>query len=179
MGHHPGPLHVTFNRYRGGTYKSLHFLSFSPDDPKARVMGTGTWVLGSRRIAGHMPLSSRASHIATLAGTSSQVVDLGSNDKTCHGGRRQGREHAGNEGRNSQARDISTTRRSQLSKNTDLNSQGADVAETTASVGGNQTRTVSELTSLAEGLELTESDVLVLKRKVSSGISLGGPEGIW
>lgn len=68
---------------------------------------------------------------------------------------------------------------SQLFKNIDLNFQGVDVVEIIVSVGGNQMRMVSEFISFVEGFELIESDVFVLKRKVSLGIFLGGLEGIW
>ncbi|KAH6603754.1 hypothetical protein Trco_007200 [Trichoderma cornu-damae] len=69
---------------------------------------------------------------------SGKVGELCGDDQTSDGGRGQGRKDTGNEGGEGESRNVAATGRGQLAQNTNLDTQGADVAETAEGIGGNE-----------------------------------------
>lgn len=98
-----------------------------------------------------------------LTGTG-KVLGLVGDDETGDGGRGQCSKNTRDEGRDSQAGDVTATRGGELAENTNLDTERTDVAETAESVGGDESGSGSEvlIAILAAG-EGGESVVLVLQ----------------
>jgi len=95
---------------------------------------------------------------------SSKVGQLGSNDKTSDTGRGEGGQNTRDEGRDGKTGNITSSRGGKLAENTDLDTQGTDVAETAESVGGDELRTGGKAVVLGGGVvggEVSEGVVLV------------------
>ena len=100
---------------------------------------------------------------------SSKVGQLGSDDKTSNTGRGEGGQNTRDEGRNGKTRNVTSSRGGKLAENTDLNTQGTDVAETAESVGGDELGAGGEAVVLGGGVgggEVSEGVVLVLEKLV-------------
>lgn len=88
--------------------------------------------------------------------------ELGGNDQTGNRGRGQGREDARNQSRQGKSGDITTTRWRQLAENTNLDTQGANVAESAESVGSNELRAGRQGGVVRVGGHGVEGIVLIL-----------------
>lgn len=74
----------------------------------------------------------------------SELDSLVRDHKTSNSSRSQGSHDAGNKSREGEFRHISTSRGSELGKNTNLNTERADIAKAAASISGNKLRTRTE-----------------------------------
>lgn len=92
-----------------------------------------------------------------------KVGELGGNNQTGNRGRGQGREDARNQGRQGKSGDVATTRRRQLAENTNLDTQGANVAKSAESVGGNELRAGRQVGVVGVGGHGVEGIVLILQ----------------
>lgn len=93
--------------------------------------------------------------------------ELGGNDETSDGGRGQGRENTRDKGRKGKSGDVTTTGRGQLAENTNLDTQGANVAESAESIGGNELGARRHVGVVWVGGHGVEGIVLVLGQQLS------------
>lgn len=101
--------------------------------------------------------------------SSGETGELIGDDKTSDTGGGEGGQDTRDESRDGKTGNVTTSRGSELAENTDLDTEGADVAETAESVGGDELRAggeAVELGGLVGGGEGGESIVLVLERIV-------------
>lgn len=89
--------------------------------------------------------------------------ELGGNDQTGNRGRGQGREDARDQSRQGKSGDIATTRWRQLAEDTNLDTQGANVAESAQGVGSNKLRAGRQSGVVGVGGHGVEGIVLVLQ----------------
>lgn len=87
---------------------------------------------------------------------------LTADDQTSDGRRCQGREHTRDQSRYSQSGDVTATARGELTKDTDLDTERSNVAESTERVCGNEETARSQSLELLALREHLESVVLVL-----------------
>ena len=100
---------------------------------------------------------------------SSKVGQLGSDDKTSDTGRGEGGQNTRDKGRDGKTRNVTSSRGGKLAENTNLNTQGTNVAETAESVGGDELGAGGEAVVLGGGVgggEVSEGVVLVLEELV-------------
>lgn len=91
-----------------------------------------------------------------------EVGDLGGDDETSHGSGCQSGDDTRDESRNSQFSHITTTGRSNLSEDTNLNTQRADVAETAKGICGNESGARRQIFVVLVSGEIVEAVVFVL-----------------
>lgn len=104
----------------------------------------------------------------SLRGSVVEEEFLLSDDKTSNGSRGERSHDTREKGRDGKTRDITTSRRSKLTEDTNLDTQGTNVAETAAGIGGDEHGARGELgVGLDSAAELGESVVLVLQLRVS------------
>jgi len=106
--------------------------------------------------------------ISQLCG-SGEIGELIGDDKTGDTGGGESGQDTRDEGRNSKTGNITTSRGGKLAENTNLDTEGADVAESTEGVGGDELRAGREAVELGGGVvggERGEGVVLVLEEIV-------------
>jgi hypothetical protein len=113
--------------------------------------------------------------LISSAGSTADLAGLVGHNQSSHCGRGEGGHDTGDESRDSELSNFTTAGRSELAEDTDLNTQGADVAKTANSVGGDELGAESE--ALVVGIlgKHGESIVLVLRPKhVSTTVKENG-----
>lgn len=96
---------------------------------------------------------------------SSKVGQLGGDNKTSNTGRGEGGQNTRDKGRDGKTRNVTTSRGGKLAENTNLDTQGSNVAETAESVGGDELGAGGEAVVWGGGVgggEVSEGVVLVL-----------------
>lgn len=118
-----------------------------------------------------IPRTGRGSLLHVSNGCRLQVVGqerrgLGGDNHSGNGGRGKGSEDTRDQSRDSQSRDISSTLGSELTQDTDLNTEGTDVTESTTCVGGDKLGSSGQIGVFSVRGESCKGVVLVLQMSI-------------
>lgn len=93
---------------------------------------------------------------------------MAGDDKTGDTGRGQGSQDTRDQSRDGKSRDVTTARWGELAKDTNLNTEGTNVAETAEGVGGDETGSGAEVGIVLRVDESVKGIVLVLRHVLVS-----------
>ena len=124
-------------------------------------------MLSVRAMTVRQPLKFTSCTLRAARARASELRDLVRYDETCHSRRRESRRDARNQRRQRQLADVAAARRRELSENTNLDTQGANVAKTAQRVRGNELRARREVLVVEVRGEIMECIVLVLREVVN------------